>query len=468
MIAVTTFAGRRVAVFGLARSGLAAAHALRAGGAQVIGWDDGERGRETAADEGIELADLRLLDWSALSALVLAPGVPLTHPEPHWTVRQAQRAGVEIIGDTELFFRERRALAARARVIAITGTNGKSTTAALVAHLLKQAGCKVSLGGNIGEAILGLEPLEDDRAYVIEFSSYQIDLTPSLEANAAALLNITPDHLDRHGTLQNYAAVKARIFANLGPGDTAVCSIDDTHCRAIAAALAERRTVEKVSIEGPVDRGVYCDDMLIEVRDGVQIPRVALGQYATLPGRHNRQNAAAAWALLRSLGVEPAAIARGLASFPGLAHRMELVGQVGRVLFVNDSKATNAEAAGHALDAYDRIYWIAGGLAKEGGIETLTPQFSRLAKAYLVGEAAEPFATTLGAVVPHETSGTIAAAVSAAARDASRDDHPRAVVLLSPACASFDQFPDFEARGDAFKAAVAGLDGVVLGTGGVQ
>ena len=238
MIPIHVFSGKTVALFGLGVTGIATARALRAGGAHVLAWDDTEAARIAASDNDVEIADLRDADWSGVSALILSPGVPLTHPEPHWTVELAQKAGVEIIGDTELFFRERDRLGSRARVVAITGTNGKSTTAALMAHILKNAGLPAALGGNIGTAILDLPPFADDAVYVIEFSSYQIDLTPTLRADAAALLNITPDHLDRHGTLENYAAVKARIFSHLSPAGRAVIGVDDDLCRSISETLS--------------------------------------------------------------------------------------------------------------------------------------------------------------------------------------------------------------------------------------
>ena len=479
MIAITTFKGRTVAVFGLGLSGRASAKALIAGGAHVAAWDDGVEARQRAEQEGIPLLDLRQAAWHEFEALVLAPGVPLTHPEPHWTVQRAESAGIEVIGDTELFFREREVQAARtgrskARVVAITGTNGKSTTTALTAHLLRAAGVPVALGGNIGEAILGLAPLADDRVYVIECSSYQIDLTPSIAPDAAVLLNLSPDHLDRHGNMDRYARVKAGIFANQETADTAVVGIEDKYCAKIADRLRGMGNIQRISTIGPVGNGVQvADGILREMAGATEIARADISGIATLRGTHNWQNAAAAWALVRSLGLAPDVIAAGLASFPGLAHRMEIIGSIptaaGRVLFVNDSKATNADAAAKALGSYDDIYWIAGGRAKAGGLAGLEKFWPRIVRAYLVGEAAGDFARQLGASVPHAQVGTIDAAVRAAAADAQADAQGDAksggranpVVLLSPACASFDQYRNFEIRGDAFRAAVTGLDGLV-------
>lgn len=463
MIPIHVFEGKTVALFGLGLSGIASARALRAGGARVLAWDDAEASRDAAASQGIEIADLKEVDWGLCAALILAPGVPLTHPEPHWSVNEASEANVEIIGDTELFFRERRRLGSKARVVAITGTNGKSTTAALTAHVLKASGLNVSLGGNIGTAILDLPPFTDDRIYVIEFSSYQIDFTPGLEADAAALLNITPDHLDRHGTLNNYAAIKARIFSGLKAGGLAVIGVDDAHCRSIADTLKGPFEVARVSTNERLANGVSAiNGVLREWREGKEVSSLDLSAIGSLRGVHNAQNAAICFALTRSLGLDAGAIALGLKSFPGLEHRMEEVGHLGKVLFINDSKGTNADAAAHALASFDDIFWIAGGLAKTGGIESLSEFFPRIAHAYLIGEAGQDFARTLEGKVDHTICGTLERAVAAAARDAAASETAEPAVLLSPACASFDQFRSFAVRGDAFRAEVAGLDGVVM------
>ena len=463
MIPVTHFAGKKIAVFGLGLSGIAAAKALRAGGADPVAWDDGEKGRAAAVEADFRPLDLAQADWREFAALVLAPGVPLTHPKPHWTVERAREAGVEVIGDTELFCRERRALGSQAAIVAITGTNGKSTTTALTAHLVASAGRRVAMGGNIGTAVLALDPFADDLTYVIEYSSYQIDLTPTLDAAAACLLNITPDHLDRHGTIGHYAAVKARIFDRLGDAGTAVVGVDDAMSAAIADTLPGK--VKRISLLGPVRDGVYAQGgALVEVERGAALPAISLAGIGSLRGDHNAQNAAAALALCRAIGLSREEIAAGLKNFPGLAHRMEQVGRLGRVLFVNDSKATNADAAAKALASFDQIYWIVGGLAKAGGLAGLERYFPKIRRAYFIGDAAAEFSRSVEGRLANRISGTLDAAVSDASRDALASGDPEPVVLLSPACASFDQFPNFEVRGNAFRAAVEALDGVRIGS----
>jgi UDP-N-acetylmuramoylalanine--D-glutamate ligase len=460
MIPVTIFAGSEVAVVGAGLSGLATARALALGGAKVAVWDDKEAARAEAAAAGLTVTDLQTADVSRFAALVLAPGIPLTHPKPHWSVRQARGAGVEVIGDVELFFRERDKAGAGSKVIIITGTNGKSTTTALTAHLLAEAGRRVALGGNIGKAVLDLEPFAGDLTYVLELSSFQIDLTPSLKTDAAALLNITPDHLDRHGTLADYARIKAQVFAQLGPDATAVIGVDDEPCRAIAEALHGPFAVKRIAIGQAVQTGVWsADGVVVEMTGGQETGRVELAGIGSLRGAHNWQNAAVAYALARSQGVDAEAIQQGLKSFPGLPHRMEQVARAGNVLFVNDSKATNADAAGKALASFDGIYWIAGGKAKAGGLDGLEPFYPRIARAYLIGEAADDFARQLGDAVDHVICGTLDRAVAQAAADAGRSDASEPVVLLSPACASYDQFDNFVARGDAFRDTVMRLDG---------
>ncbi|MFK8250237.1 UDP-N-acetylmuramoyl-L-alanine--D-glutamate ligase [Ancylobacter terrae] len=459
MIPVTTFKDRRVALFGLGGSGRATARALIAGGADVVAWDDSTASVETAAAEGIPTGDLRALEWGAVSALILAPGVPLTHPAPHWSVGLARNAGVEVIGDIELFCRERRAHAPRAHFAAITGTNGKSTTTALLAHILKVGGRDVQIGGNFGPAILGLAPPARGRVHVIECSSYQIDLAPTLDPSVGILLNVTPDHLDRHGTLEHYAAVKERLIAGVEPGGTAVVGVDDD----LSAAIADRAeragtNVVRISVRRPLADGIYFENgRLIVAEGGATRFTLPLAGIGSLHGAHNGQNAAAAFAAARALGLAPEVIATAMKSFPGLAHRMEPVRRIGDVLFVNDSKATNADAAERALSSFEEVFWIAGGKPKEGGIAPLAPYFPRIRKAYLIGVAAPDFAATLGGAVPHEISGDLATAVAAAARDAAASGLKHPVVLLSPACASFDQFPNFEVRGDRFRELVKGL-----------
>jgi UDP-N-acetylmuramoylalanine--D-glutamate ligase len=460
MIPVATFAGKRIAVFGLGGSGRATVAALVAGGARVAAWDDSASALEAARGGGIPVEDLTKANWRDFAALVLSPGVPLTHPAPHWSVRKAEEARIEVIGDVELFCRERKRTVPGAPFVAVTGTNGKSTTTALIAHLLGEAGRDVQLGGNIGTAILSLDPPRTGRYHVIECSSFQIDLAPGVNPTVGVLLNVTPDHLDRHGTLQRYAAIKERLVA---ASNTAVIAVDDDRSQAIADRLERTaRRVIRVSARRPLADGVYAaNGELFGAADAATHRIVNLAGITSLRGNHNAQNAAAAVATVRRLGIDEATIARGLASFAGLKHRMEEVGRRGRVLFVNDSKATNADAAGKALASFDRIYWIAGGRPKEGGIESLEEFFPRIARGYLIGEAASQFAATLEGRVPYELSGTLASAIASAAGDASLDQAREPVVLLSPACASYDQFQSFERRGDAFRTLIRSLEGVV-------
>jgi UDP-N-acetylmuramoylalanine--D-glutamate ligase len=458
---VTSFKGRRVALFGLGGSGLATAEALAAGGADVTAWDDNPESVAKAASRGIGTADLRTADWNVFAAFVLSPGVPLTHPKPHWTVDLAHAAGVEIIGDVELFVRERRALAPDCPFVAITGTNGKSTTTALIAHILRSSGRSTQLGGNIGTAVLTLDPPAPGRFYVVECSSYQIDLAPTINPTAGILLNLTPDHLDRHGTMQHYADVKERLVAG---SNTAIVGDDDSYCSLIADRVEKAGVdVVRISRRHALENGLFADgSKILRAVDGKTELVADLEGIQTLRGAHNAQNACAAIAACLAVGVSVEQIQAGLRSFPGLKHRMQPIGRRGGVTFVNDSKATNADAAAPALSSYDRIYWIAGGLPKEGGIASLKPLYGRIAKAYLIGEAAPQFAATLGADVPYEISGTLENAVRHAANDAEKDEIAGAVVMLSPACASFDQFKNFEVRGDAFVALVADLDGISM------
>ncbi len=464
MIPITTFAGKKVAVFGLGSSGLVAASALFAGGADVVGWDDSLDRIAHAARAGIPTADLRELDWSKVAALVLAPGVPLTHPAPHWSVGLARAMAVEVIGDIELFCRERSAHAPNAPFVAITGTNGKSTTTALIAHLCRSAGIDTQLGGNIGTAILSLQPPQVGRVHVVECSSYQIDLAPGIDPSVGILINLAEDHLDRHGTLADYAAVKERLVSGVPRDGTAIVGVDDNWCQAVAdrAERAGQRVV-RVSVRRPLAYGVYVEaERIMEASGGTSREIARLGGIGALRGRHNAQNAACAAAAGLALGLDPSALQSGLRSFPGLAHRMEEVGRKDRVLFVNDSKATNADSAAQALACFGDIFWIAGGKPKTGGIASLSGFFPRIRKAYLIGAAAEEFAATVAGKVEYVVAGTLDQAVAAAARDAETSglDHP--VVLLSPACASFDQFLNFEARGAAFRDLVQKLPGVVV------
>ncbi len=461
MIPVRGFEDKTVAVFGLGRTGLTAARALIAGGAKVALWDEKPESREAAAAEGFPVVDLQAADWSQFAALMLSPGVPLTHPKPHWTVDKAKAAGVEILGDVELFARTVNAAPAhkRPKIIAITGTNGKSTTTALIGHLCASAGRDTRIGGNIGLGVLGLEDMHGGAVYVLELSSYQLDLTSSLHPDAVVLLNISPDHLDRHGGMDGYIAAKRRIFLNQGKGDTAIIGVDDPWCQQICTEItaANRRTIWPISAGKAMGRGVYALQGVLYDATGERVVEMAdLLRARSLPGRHNWQNAAAAYAAAKAIGIPAHDAVEGLMTFPGLAHRMETVGKIGKVRFVNDSKATNADAARQAMSSYPKFYWIAGGVAKAGGIDDLKDLFPRIAGAYLIGEAAKPFAVTLAGKAEVKMSGTLEKAVQQAYADAAASGED-AVVLLSPACASFDQFSDFEARGEAFRTAVNGL-----------
>ena len=458
MIAVSAFKNAQVGVLGLGRSGLAAARALAAGGAQVMAWDDKPAARAKAAAEGLPIVDLAARDLGGMPALILSPGIPHTHPKPHTIVAKARAAGAEIIGDIELLARTQ----SEARHVGVTGTNGKSTTTALIGHILKEVGHAVAVGGNLGTPALALEALGRDGIYVLEMSSYQLELTHSLVFDVALLLNLTPDHLDRHGGMGGYIAAKRRIFRGQGARHAAIIGVDDVLCAGIGDELARTGacTVVPISAERAVAGGVYVSgDTLVDDTQHLAVPVMRLDELAHLPGAHNRQNVAAAYAVVRRLGVPARLAAAAIATFPGLAHRQELVATIDGVGYVNDSKATNADAAAKALVCYDAVYWIAGGVAKEGGIASLAPHFPRIRHAFLIGEAAADFSHTLAGAVPHSGCGELATAVAAAHALSTRERLKGAVVLLSPACASFDQFADFEARGEAFRRLVAALAG---------
>src|SRR5260370_1073961 len=464
MIPITTLAGKKVAVFGLGGSGTVAAHALSAGGAAVLGWDASQDRIADAASTGIAVKDPRELDWSKIGALGRATGVTLTHPAPDWSVGLARAAAVEVIGDIELFCGERRAHAPQAPFVAVTGTNGKSTTTALIAHVCAQAGFDTQLGGTLGTAVLSLAPPQLGRVHVIECSSFQIDLATSLDPSIGILINLTEDHLDRHGTMDNYAAVKERLIAGVPPDGTAIVGVDDNRCQAIAdrAARSGRRVV-RVSVRHPLAYGIYLDaERIVEATGGTAQEVAHLGNIGPLRGRHNAQNAACAVAAALALGIDRRIIQAGLRSFPGLAHRMEEVGRNGRVLFIHDSKSPNADSAAQALACFGDIFWIAGGKPKTGGIEQLSGYFPRIRKAYLICAPEKEFAQTLDRRVEHVTAGTLDRAVEEAARDAAASTYDHPVVLLSPACASYDQFKNFQARGAAFRKLVQGVPGVVV------
>ena len=426
MIVSSIWAGKRYAVLGLARSGAATVRALVAGGADVTAWDTREEAR--AAFGGLALADLDTLDLTQFDALVVSPGVPLnTHP----LAAKARAAGTPILGDIELFAQAGVDLPAH-KVVGITGTNGKSTTTALVHHILKTAGIPTLMGGNIGLPILAQEPLPEGGVYVLELSSYQIDLTQTLDCDVAVLLNITPDHLDRYDGFEGYAASKARLFAMQSPTHEAIIGIGDAPSAQIARSLSARA------------------EHLTKIAPGVCMDQ---SRWPSLQGPHNAQNALAAIAVAKALGVPEAAIDAGLETFSGLPHRMERVATLGGVAWYDDSKATNPESTAPALAAFPRIHWIVGGRAKGDDLDACAPHFGNVVRAYTIGEAGPVFANVLRPHVPVAEVGTLAAAVKLAAQEAQRGE----VVLLSPAAASFDQFRDYEDRGRAFRAAVEAL-----------
>jgi len=457
--------GKIVAVLGLGKTGHATVAALRAAGATIWAWDDNEAAR--APMPQAEIVDLAKADWSLPAMLVMSPGIPHTHPKPHPAAAKARTHGTPIIGDIELLYRA----CPDARYVCVTGTNGKSTTTALIGHILKTAGKRCAVGGNLGQAALTLAALGEDGVYVLEMSSYQIELTPSAIADVAILLNITPDHLDRHGGMAGYIAAKERIFA-AKPGGTGIIGVDDAPSRAMLARLdgANIRRFVPVSGEAKLERGIYVENgMLIDAGAGNPVAIMDLSTVASLPGAHNWQNAAAAYAACRALGLAIDAIVAGLESYPGLAHRQERVATLGSVLYVNDSKATNAAAAAKALGCYDAVYWIAGGRAKEGGLAGLETFYPRIRHAYLIGEAAGAFETQLGGAIPVSQCATLeralAAAHAAAQAAITSGAAKHAVVLLSPACASWDQYANFEARGDHFRALVQELQAAARGKG---
>jgi UDP-N-acetylmuramoylalanine--D-glutamate ligase len=447
MISLTHARGKQFALFGLGSSGIATAKALIAGGAQVSVWDDNEQSRAAAAREGVNVVDLRELDWLRVDSFVLSPGVPLTHPAPHWSVQLASANAVEIIGDIELFCRERRLVAPDSQLISITGTNGKSTTTALIAHILSFGGMQIEMGGNIGVPALDLE-MGNEKIFVLECSSYQIELAPSLDPTAGVLLNVAADHLDRHGTMEHYADVKEKLVAGVVRDGIAIVGIDDAYSKSIAGR-AQKRGLKtcQISVKQKLPEGIWLDGTRL-MEKGHSL--IDLASCPNLRGAHNAQNAAAAFAAARFCNVAEDKIAAAMQSFPGLEHRMQRIGLIGNALLVNDSKATNAAAAGKALASYDNIYWIAGGRPKTDGIASLKPFFPMIRHAYLIGEAAGEFAKTLEGQVPVTKAKTLDRAVELSAKDTQAALEPNPVILFSPACASFDQFKNFEERGIAF------------------
>ncbi len=459
MIDVTAFKDQTVAVMGLGKSGLSAARALASGGANVWAWDDGEARRNEAANNGVSLADLYQADWSKVETLVLSPGIPHTYPEPHAIAAKAKESGAEIICDVDLLART----VQDARYVGITGTNGKSTTTALIGHILKAAGRPVEIGGNYGIPALELEPLTGDGTYVLELSSYQLERVPSIALDVAILLNITPDHLNRHGGMDGYVAAKKVIFDRAKDDGHAIIGMEDANCRGLSlemmfsGAFQGGKNLTPISGSARTPGGVYVENgTLIDDLDYGQTRIMDMTGLPTLPGNHNWQNAAAAYATAKVAGIDAETIACAIQSFAGLAHRQELIRTIGRVTYINDSKGTNTEAASRALACYEVIHWIAGGEFKEENLDALAEELGRVSKAYLIGEAAETFARLLQGKAEAEVCGDLETAL-AKAHDNAQASGGRATVLLSPACASFDQFENFEARGDAFREMVKAL-----------
>ncbi|WP_374422582.1 UDP-N-acetylmuramoyl-L-alanine--D-glutamate ligase [Paracoccus sp. (in: a-proteobacteria)] len=464
MIPVQGVENQTIAVLGLGRSGRATAAALTEGGASVVVWDDGADTREQAEADGMTVLDLtRDTNWTGISALITSPGIPHLYPKPHPVIAKAYDLGIPVDNDIGLFFRS---FATRdwdmfdttPRVIAITGSNGKSTTTALIHHILKECGRPTQIGGNIGTGVLSLEPAHDGEVVVLELSSYQTDLARALTPDIAVFTNLSPDHLDRHGGPGGYFAAKRRLFAEGGP-DRAIIGVDEIEGRYLADQLAMGPTDDRVirvssgqKLEGFGWSVFARKGFLAEYRKSRQVASLDLREVTGLPGEHNHQNACAAYAATRSLGLAPREIERAFHSFKGLPHRSQTVAEINGVRWVNDSKATNVDAAAKALTAFQRIRWIAGGMGKDGGIEALAPYLGQVVKAYFIGHSARDFALQIGQT-PYEIAETMQQAVARAAAEA----QPGETVLLAPAAASFDQYPNFEKRGEDFTALVRAL-----------
>lgn len=455
MIPVPHTAGKTYLVLGLGKSGNATALSLIAGGAQVSAWDDSEAARQNTAQQNIPLADPATIDWRKIAALVMSPGIPHTYPAPHPVAAAAKEAGVPLTGDIELLFQAQ----PEAKHIGVTGANGKSTTTALIGYILHQAGRRAETGGNLGTPALALAPLDKDGIYVLELSSYQLELIAHNRLDIAVLLNISPDHLERHGGMTGYIAAKTRIIRQDAP-QIFICGIDDKPSRAVAAQAAAMPHIQlrTISQNAQPDCAVYADNgHLIDNLAGKAEKILDLRALPHLPGKHNWQNIAAAYAACHALGLPRTSILAGIKSFPALDHRQQLVAVRGGVRYINDSKATNAEAAGKALACYDNIYWILGGLPKAGGLQGLEEFTPRIRRAFLIGKAAGAFASWLEGKTPYTNCGTLDVAVGAAAALAEQERLPDATVLLSPACASWDQFKSFEHRGQVFAELVRAL-----------
>jgi UDP-N-acetylmuramoylalanine--D-glutamate ligase len=447
MIVPTHYKNQNVVVLGLGRSGRSVAHSLCQAGAHVFAWDDQEEARIAAEKEGIPLKDVETIEWKNIDHFLLSPGIPHQYPAPHPAVIQARAAHVHPISDLEVLWQSH----PQARYIGITGTNGKSTTTTLIGHILKQSGAFVEVGGNLGIPVMEFRPIDAEGIYVLEVSSYQLEISPHLHFDVSILLNITPDHLERHGGMEGYIEAKKLIYKNGNPRDTLVISLDDLPCLTIYEALKASGQVNLLPISTckTLSQGVYVKEgILYENSQRV----LDLSTLPFLQGQHNWQNIAAAYGALRSAGLDRETILQGITSFRGLAHRQQIVAEKDNVTFINDSKGTNAEAVAKALTCFKNrpIYWLLGGRPKEGGIEVLKPYFPFIEHAFLFGEAASSFSLCLGKEVPHTLCENLKEATEWATCLAFKEGKPQAVVLLSPACASFDQFRDFEARGEAF------------------
>ena len=456
MIPVNGYSGQKVAVLGLGRTGLSVVRALQKGGADVYAWDDSAASRNNFSKEGYEVRELTGLDWNEVKAFVLSPGIPYKFPEPHPVVSEAQSHNVPIIGDTELFAQWVNSIENYTRpvIIGVTGTNGKSTTTAMIAHVLKNVGFNVQKGGNIGTGFLDLSPIIDNSVFVLELSSYQLDLTKKLRSDIAILLYVSSDHIDRHGNFDNYVHAKKQIFRNQTKQDLAVINTNYPTCKSLFNSVSE------------LVKAVNLPNHLISFSELENIPPINQSEICnnentqTRPPKHfNLQNINATYIAGRRLGISASKVTKAIESFKGLEHRSERVNKIGSVVFINDSKATNEASVRDALSAYQNIYWIAGGRAKDNGFEVLTDMVENVTKGYFIGEAQPILAHTFKNKIPFENCGSLEEAVKCSYKDA-KQSGVEATVVLSPACASFDQFKNFEHRGSVFKQTVKLLAGM--------
>lgn len=455
MIPLTSYRDREVGILGLGKTGIATAQALHASGARVYLWDDNPASAERLpVGLASQMVPFAQWPWETLKAVVVSPGIPFTHPAPHPAITLARAHQVGLTSDIELLYEA----CPEARYVTITGTNGKSTTTSLIGHILQQSGMTVQVGGNLGTPALAMQPLGKGGIYVLELSSYQLDLLQRTRFQVAVFLNISPDHLDRHGDMEGYVNAKRHIFARQQAEDVAIIGVDDAWSEAVARemiAAAQQRVIPIMTTQQS-DKGVWVKQGVLHAPFHSQTT-LDLHMIETLQGQHNHQNAAAAYAACASVGCGHEQIAQAMQSYPGLAHRMQLVALQHHVRYVNDSKATNADAAEKSLGTYEPILWIAGGVPKAGGIDSLAPYFPRIRKAYLIGEAADAFAQTLQVHVPYVMCESLQQATQLAHEDALAMQPEPVTVLLAPACASFDQFNSFEHRGDVFCETVQAL-----------